>query len=211
MADRPISYEQLLSYAAGEVSAAEAAELEAALRGQPALSATVARMRAAIELMRTDDSQAPSAAALERARRIFAPRAAGAANWLSDLKQTLATLLFDSRQQPALAGFRGEFDRVQLAYDCPTMEVELEIEPAVESGGEGRVMGQLTPKSAGDLSAEPLSGLRLLLVAGDTHDVLTQCTPDEHGVFELAAPAGSYELVIRSGDEAIVLPDLEIA
>ena len=68
----------------------------------------VDQIQQVIDTLRTDDTQVPSADAVLRALKILQPhRSEPLADWLGPIR-ILARLVFDSRNGPALPGYRGE-------------------------------------------------------------------------------------------------------
>jgi hypothetical protein len=103
----------------------------------------------------------------------------------------------------ALAGFRGGAAAYQLAFAGAETEVDLQLEPPPPSTTEWRLFGQV----ASDDEATSVI-VEVALAGQDT--VIARTTTDEHGVFSLAAPAGSYDLVVTMPERVLVLPDLDV-
>jgi anti-sigma factor RsiW len=193
----------LLAYAAGELDREAAARVEAHLSADAADAERVRLYRGVIETMRSDDSLAPPASAMERARAIFQVAPARRENWLDKLERVIATLIFDSRAEPALAGFRGADTAVQLSFESEIADVDLQLEQQDQPEGEWLVMGQATARRE-----QPVSSVALL--PSDSVEPVAEVRPDPHGVFRLQAAAGKYRLAIRVGEQAVVLPDIVI-
>ena len=112
MTQKPITDEQLILYAVGDLADPEATATESYLAGSPQATAYVAKVRCVLETMRTDDTEAPSIAMIKRTVTAFSgaegtDEQSGPLAWLEELGHRVARLIFDSRAQAALAGFRG--------------------------------------------------------------------------------------------------------
>src|SRR5262245_34255792 len=102
-----IAFEQILALAAGELDERSAAALQRQIQQSPETAEMLRRVQDTIQAMRTDDSTPPPAEVVARAKSIFArlhqPQRRG---WLEGLREIIASVVYDSRLQPALAGFR---------------------------------------------------------------------------------------------------------
>ncbi len=211
MSDPKITYGQLIAYAAGEVSPEEAAETEAYLVRNAEAAATVARFRLAHATMQADDGVDPRAEIGARAQRIFSPRAdERPPRWWEQLERMVATLIYDSRPQPVLAGYRGSESGFQLSYESEPVKVDVQVDP-VEGWGDAaaerrtwHLMGQIDTQ-------QPQQGSWVALIRHGTSDPAAEWVVDEHGFFGFEAEPGLYDLVIRHGGSVVVLPNIEIA
>jgi len=200
-----MKFETLMDYATDKLSKGDAARVEAHLSRTPEDAAKVARIRALLATLRSDDSVAPPGEAVVRARAIFKPdRLPERVGWLDRLERTVAALVFDSRQQPALAGLRGAADQIQLSYESEVGEIDIELQ-TVPGADPARwaVVGQISLN-------EPSSDVQIALVSQPDEMICVQVDPDEHGVFSLQADEGTYDLLIRASDRVIVLPHVEL-
>lgn len=205
MANHP-SGERLIAYAADDVDDAARMAIAGHVTQCTKCAGLVARYRLVQDVMRADDAPAPPAALVTRAKALFAsapdPRATERPDLLQPLRRVIAELVFDSGAglSPALAGFRGGGER-HLTYVADSVQVDLRVRPPHGQDGAWHVQGQvdaekLIPRMAVDLAP-----------AGEERAVV-QATTDEHGMFDLAAPAGRYDLVIRLPCALQVLPGL---
>jgi len=208
MTGQPIAYETLIAYAAGELAEDEAASIAAHLAVDPEAAATVARYRAVRDVVAGDDSVAPPAALLARAKAIFPRRPREATGPLAALRRVFADLSFDSRSGLALAGYRGAAATgYQLAYESEAGDIDLQLEPvgdpATAPVSPWRLLGQV------GLDAET-PGVRVALTAavGDAPPVEVEADP--HGVFATEVTPGKYELTITLPTAVMVVPELEI-
>ncbi|MDY7109157.1 MAG: hypothetical protein SYC29_11035 [Planctomycetota bacterium] len=205
MSDPSPTSEQLILYVLGELDEDEAALIADHVTASAATAAYVDRVRRVLETMRTDDSRAPTPAAIRSAVAAFVPsRGPVALAWLEQARRCVAQLVFDTRAQPALAGFRGGGAGYQLGYDSDEGRVDIRITPeARPARGRFRVRGQITPRQGGDVGS-------VALVTAGTSNAVTIAIADEHGRFRLDAPSGRYDLVAEVAAGALIAPDLEI-
>ncbi len=212
MSDSRISYEGLLAYAAGELAPADAARIEAALPGDPAARATVARFRAAASALAAHPGADPPphvmAAALGLWRRLVGSRRVP---WWVELRRVVATLVFDSRPRPALAGFRGGRTGFEISFEGGGVAVDLQVEPVRDAARDGAavaarwsLLGQMDAPSS-----RPSGSAVALVATGEDETPALEAVADERGVFSMEVPAGRYDLFVRRDEECVVLPDLE--
>ncbi len=196
------NFEELLAYAANEITGPRADDIRRHLNENPADAALVARAVRTIATMRADDTVAPPAAVTTRAKELFAKAVRTSTPSLTEtIRRIVASLTFDSRTQPALAGYRSVAQAVVLSFAVEGIEVDLQIEPpSTRDGREWRMIGQVSSNRlpAGVALRESLSGA-----------VVREAVSEAHGGFRFAAPAGSYEIAIRIGDDEVVLPSIE--
>lgn len=204
-----IDDERLLAYAAGELTAAEAAALAPLLDAAPARAA-VARYRAVRAILHADDSVAPPAAVLARAKAIFPARAAPREadhrlGLLTAARRLVADLTFDSGGglAPALAGFRGGGTSRRLVFEANGMVVDLQVEPPLDHEQRWQIMGQVETDILD-------GGLVVGLAPLDDEGAAIAVTTDAHGGFHLSALAGRYNIFVRIEDAIVVLPNLVI-
>ncbi len=214
MSKPTIDYRKLVAYAAGDLSEAEASEFGAQLERDLDAAATVRRFRAAREIIQSDDGFDPPPEAVARACSIFSPPPAEqrSGSWWEALEQIVAALVFDSRCQPAVAGYRdgGTDGGFQLCFECEPVEVELQVDPTERFSGEGvptpiwRVMGQIVATRRA-----PNTGVALVRQGSTGPTVETSA--DSQGIFSLEAPSGRYDLLIRYGNGSVVLRDIDLS
>jgi hypothetical protein len=212
------SYEQLIAFAAGELPDEQAAAVDAHVQRNAEAAAIMTAWRVVHETVRGDDGVNPSSAAIERARAIFAQRAAAApassgfARWLEGAQQFVARLVYDSRVQPAAVRFAGEDDRINLTFETDTGEVDLQAERLhSEDAGEQRwrIVGQISESASGSRE--------VALARAGSRDAVKVVAADEHGVFNFETGPGAYDLLINRGMEApaaervVVLRSLELS
>lgn len=199
--------EQLAAFAAGDLTGTEAQSIRHALESSPKLKAAELRLRQIITTMQTDDTQAASAFVIERAVMAFAEQARRPAeaspqmSLLEKVRQVIATLVFDSRAQPALAGFRGTSAGYQLSYETEGGDIDLQVTQSKDAN-----LWKLTGQVA--LENKNLKGDVTAMFA-DTGRLAESANIDEHGRFRLTVPTGSYELHVSLVDRVIVLPELD--
>lgn len=211
-----ITTEQLLSYAAGETAGVDPALIESYLRANPEAAATVARYRQVQRSVAEDDSVVPPDDVVCRAKAIFLEqrqaRSTGARlSWLDRLDTLIASLLFDSRLQPAM-GVRSSAllsDRVQLAFhtgDDPGIDIDLQAERLdedEEGPGRWQVIGQVMAEA--DLANTPIA-----FVAPGTTEVVAEARADGSGMFELELPHGTFDLCLGLPARTVIVPNVEL-
>lgn len=193
-------YEQLLAYAAGELSGEAAAAVERWIRSDADAAATVSRFRAVADAVRTDRSEAPPADSLSAARALFRP--VGSASLLDRVRRVIAELVYDSRRQPALVGIRGAEQGYQLSFESEFADVDLQIEP-VAGAATRRVMGQITPRGSARAAAVAFS------IEGE-RDAVRTAAADDGGLFSVETTVGSFDVTITTSDGVLVLPGVEV-
>lgn len=209
MSQPEIGDERLLAYAAGELDAAQAAAVKARLAVSPEQAATVARYQAVRAILRRDDSVAPPATVLARARAIFpAATATGPVQWLGltdAVRRVVAELTFDSGrgQAPALAGFRGGDPARHLVFEAEGTIVDLHLEPLADEDQRWLITGQV---ETGASAPGVVVGLIPELYDASAFAVTT----DAHGGFHFTVAAGRYTILIRLPESVVVLPNLVI-
>ncbi len=210
MSSAKVNYEQLIAYAAGELSPEQAAQVQAYLRANPRAGDPIALYKQAQAAVQTDQSAAPPAELVAKAKAIFATSPSElAATWLDHLQQLIADLVFDSRAQPALAGYRGPATTFQLSFECDAANIDLEAEPIVGVGAtpsepaQWRIMGQVDWQGAS-------SPAQIAMVDPGTENRVAEAIADEHGMFNLEAPAGRYDVLVQVDDKVVVLRNIEI-
>jgi anti-sigma factor RsiW len=196
---------QLVAFALGELSAAEAAAVQAHLLEHATDAQFVADVRRTVETMRRDDSTLPPPGVIAKAKAIFGSGHCPVErpSWLDQLSHVIAELVFNSRSQPALVGLRGPEDSLQLSYSAGTVEVDLQIESVTPGGRRWQIIGQVTTDEAPSATA-------VALIPRGARIPAAVAVSDAHGVFSLDAMPGTYELAIRLPDRVVLLPDIEI-
>jgi hypothetical protein len=149
----------------------------------------------------------PSAAALQRYNALFVPdRGEAGSAWHGLVAWVQATLLWDSRQQPALAGLRSVGTRsYRIIYSAPTADVELWVVPqATTCSIEGDCVLNTHPASQ--------DGPLVQLHSINDNAVVLETTATKGGRFQFAqVPAGVYDLWITPDTgQSVVLERLAL-
>jgi len=203
-----VPFEELLSYVSGDLSDAAAAAMERRLESLPASASTAAALRSVLADLATNELEDAPPPAIRRLIALHQPAAREAVwkTWIDQAAGILAQLVFDSRAQPAVAGFRSSPTTVQLAYEWADGRVDLRIAPDPAASAPRRVMrGQAARHSPGAF------GSAVLLDTAERR--LVESTGiDAHGRFRLSPTAGRYELVLEldDGRSAVTVGPLEI-
>jgi anti-sigma factor RsiW len=207
--------EKLIAFAAGELDELEAARVRQHLGSDTVARETVNLFLALRRTLATDDSVVPPDSVIARAKAIFKPQSVGQsglatslASWLEAVDRAVASLLFDSRVQPAL-GFRGASQAVRLAFDSGEAEVDLELSGPDDSANDGlcRVTGQISVDPSADAARGPHP---VALVEPGTTRAVAETRSDEHGVFSLRVAPGRYDLCVQVGSRVIVAPEVQV-
>lgn len=208
MKERTITFEQLIAYASGELRADEAALVEAHLAAAPTRAGSIARLREVLETMRQDDSEQPQQEVVQRAISAFADLSAvSQSGWLELARHVVASLVFDSRARPLMAGFRGGCAGYQLAYECEPARIDLQVSPgAGEQPGQVRVRGQVTARDAAVLGS-------VSVVDAGSEEVSAWAVPDRFGRFKLDLEGGAYDLLVGldHGRLRVIAPGLDVS
>lgn len=205
MTKQPITNDQILAYAAGHLDAETAERVEAHLRRDAKAAKTVAVYRLAAARTAGDDTVAPPAEAIQRAKAIFRSRPAPAVpSWPERIEAVIASLVFDSRLQPMAVRHAERTGGFQLGFEVEDAEIDLRAERLGAAGNRWRVIGQVSRDGdrpeALEISALP---------SGTTRPCLVEWA-DEHAMFTLELDAGSYDLRLSAPGSVIVLPGIRV-
>ena len=206
MKQENITFEQVVAYASGELTGREASTVMAYLAVLPEAARTAHRLQEVIHRLRADDTVPGSAAAVRRALALLQSRDdVLTPDWLAPIR-LFATLVFDSRAQLAMAGYRGSAASYQLAFESEPARVDLQILPQDGTVGDRwRVRGQVTVRDHAEVDA-------VTLVAEHTDTALATAVPDQAGRFKIDSEAGVFDLRIDldDGTRTVVASRLEI-
>ena len=206
MKQENVTFEQLVAYASGELTGRAASTVEAYLAVLPAVARTTQRLQEVIQRLRADDTTPATPGAVRRVVNLLQTLdEVPTPEWLVPIR-LLADLVFDSRAQPAMAGYRGIAASYQLAFESEPARVDLQILPQDRAVADRwRVRGQVTVRDGAELGA-------VTLVAEHTDTAVATAVPDQAGRFKLDSPAGVFELRIDldEGTRSVVAPRLEI-
>lgn len=199
------TYEQLLAYAAGGLSPAEAALIAAYLAQHAQAAETVRLYQLAHGTLRADDTVSPPDATLAAAQALFREQQARRpqVSWLAGLRQVVAGLVFDSRQQVALAGLRGQHAGYQLTFESDLADVDLEVTPTDGPTAPRSVRGQIAPHA-------DVRVTHVTLTASDSGETRASAEADEGGMFNLTIAPGRFDLYVAVDGSVLVLSDVEI-
>jgi anti-sigma factor RsiW len=206
MPSRKMSNEELLAFAAGEMNEADAGRVESWLETHPDARKLVDRYRRISTLHATDDSVAPPPEVTARARAIFTPAPARPKeSWLDRVDALIASLIFDSRVQPASVRYADTENRFQLAFETRAADIDLQAEriQADASAPRWQVTGQVVADEAGRLC-------RVALAPAGRRTPTGEAIADESGMFYLEIAPGTYDVYLELTDQVVVLPGVEI-
>lgn len=205
-----VTQQQLIEYAAGELTGAAAEQVRAHLQRKAAAARTVNLFRLAQQTVLDDDGADPPVDVVERARSIFAPgEPAGERLSVAEhLGRIVAGLIFDSRAQPAPAGLRGQATSFQMTWRLSPEsgeELDLHAEVTDTPGGEQwQLVGQVT-------GHDPIGPLTVRVCHAGGSAVVHSIDADERGSFVLRLDPGTYDLHLYLPDGLTVVPDLRLA
>lgn len=149
-----------------------------------------------LNVLQDDRAVSAPLSVLNRAFALFAEREA-----VPSLRQTvMATLRFDSRVQPELAGARdGDRTSFKLLFEAPDTRIDLLCE---RSGPDWSIAGQV-------LSLESKDYLWKVLATGKGNSVRTDA--DTLGEFHLGGlRTGEYDLLLQERNREITLPSIQL-
>lgn len=215
-----VSPEQLALFVLGELDPTAAASVRSHLHSSAASRQIVERISLALSTMSTDDSFAAPRESLDRARAVLSSSEIGKIGRTLDrafegLREVLASLVFDSAQNPAPVGFRGRASARHLTFACEGSEIDLEFVPP-EREGESiwRVRGQISPPEGKNIGK---------IVWGRTHtpraDDAALPGPDNlareievsaHGEFRVESGPGTFDLVVGIGGDKVCVSGLHV-
>lgn len=211
MTEPRITDEQLLAFAAGELSGFQAARVEEYLHSNAEAAATVALYRLVQQRYAEDDSVAPSTSAIARVRAIFARHAVQSArtNWLQAVDRLIAKLIFDSRLHTAAVRYADTGQRINLTYQAESAEIDVQAERQTPVGdGDHSERWQLL----GQVSPPPASGkAKIALAVQGAALPIAEVQADDRGAFALQAMPGRYDLYVQLDERVVVIPNLDIA
>ena len=197
------TYEQLVAYASGDLSAEEAQTVRAFLAADATAASAFERIRDIVQVLRSDHSASAPADSVAAAKSIFRPQPA-VEPWWKRLAEIVAEVVFDSRMQPALAGFRSSGGSgFQIALESDAASVDLQFEPRDETRESWRIMGQVVPADG------PNAEIAVLVAAGS--DRVGEASADDSGVFTMIVDRGEYDLCVRIRDRVLRVPGIRVA
>ncbi len=204
-----IPIEDLLAYAAGELPPEKAAKIAAHLNADPEAAVVLREVEAISKCIAEDGAVGPPQQTQADAKAIFKSKpAAQVPGWLDRAGAVIAQLVFDGRLQPAGFRYAGARRRVQLTYEAPGLEIDVQAERVDAAGGPGdrrcwHLIGQIEPASCG-------RDCPVALLAAKTTSLVAQTKTDDRAVFTLEAPAGRFDLVLGLPGGALLLPGVEL-
>lgn len=219
MDSHPHPSDDLIAAALGELTGPEQARVESSLDETGRV--LVQRLQAAVAVLSEVPLEQPPAALLSRLKALgrTTPLTEAVGHVAGTIRRFIATISFDSRVSPALAGFRGAAEGRQLVFTSPVGDVHLRLtgpsegDPRITIRGCIEVAGAQTPPEAGAFArlgpphAEPVSATTASVPdAGSIDGIL-----DEDAMFVIRAQPGAYPLTVRLGQTEIDLGILDVA
>jgi hypothetical protein len=204
-----ISNEQLLAFAAGELTGDEKRRVAAHVAAHPAAARTVELYRLAQVTTVADDTVAPPAEVVARVRRIYESRPVESKpSWLEKIDAVIASLIYDSRVQPAAVRYADASARFQLSFETEAADLDLQAErlegsALPEAGARWRLVGQVSAE-------ETLGVVEVALLTAGGLEPVALTRSDDRSVFTFDVAAGTYDLRLRLPDAVIVLEQIEL-
>lgn len=184
----------------------------------------VRRLRAAVGVMRDGaieaaperlvarlvglEGQARLGAALDRVADAVTGGVMGA------VRAIVATLAYDSRVSPALAGFRGTSGAVQLVFASEVGEIHLHVTESAAGDGVVTVRGVIEAGDAESVSAAggAVDGVAagVFVLTRESDGTPTSAEIDEDGMFTARVSPGLYRGTLSMGPTCIDLGTLEL-
>jgi hypothetical protein len=189
--------ESLVRFVLGESPQAEQATVQAWVASHGGGHAALSNVIDMVATLKNNTSvEAPREVIRRACSLVPAPTAQEAGAWWENLASAIATLVFDGRSKPMLAGYRGGSVE-HMTFESDLGEIDLHIAP--KSSGR-QVRGQVS--SMGHALGE------VVFLAAD--NAVFRATPDRHGVFMIDVAPGAYRIVCRVGDRAMEIPSLHL-
>ncbi|USN98013.1 MAG: hypothetical protein H6810_07420 [Phycisphaeraceae bacterium] len=185
-----VTIHDIASLVSGDMGETEASLLRDRIAARPEWRAALEEMERLAAFLRAEHGATPSPGALEQAKRSLRLSRPGLVDRVAEgVRTILASLDFDSRLSPAIAGFRGVADVAQVAFSAEPCELDLEIHPGHADSSMLR----------GQIAAEDSDGWVLGFVrAGGEEPARVEAAAD--GSFKIELPNGSYTIVLERGD-----------
>lgn len=208
MPESSFEFDTLLAFSLGELDPDTAEQVRSAVQHDAVLRERLDRLGAIITAMRAESVATPSPGAVAEAYALVSrsERASGAgiARWFDQLRHVVATLVFDSRTAPAMAGLRGAGEGYHVSYEAEGADIDVQVQ-ANDAPEEGQwvVVGNVFHEG----ESAP-ADVALIRSDGGTPVATTQA--DANGNFRLTAKSGAYKLGIRIGGQVIILPDVRM-
>ena len=188
MTDTPI--DQLAALIAGDLDEDHAGALRDQLATTDEGRSMLAELEQIAAFLREEHGTEPPASIVERVKRELSRSRPGLADRLAEgVRSFLASLDFDSRLSPAVAGFRGVSEVAQVAFSAEPCELDLEIQP-----GEGERLAV-----RGQVAADESDGWSLRFVSS-SGDETARVSAGPDGSFKIELDPGSYSITLERGD-----------
>jgi anti-sigma factor RsiW len=194
-----LKFDRLADLAEGRIPAGERERLLAHVSVCPRCKENLSHIESTIKIMRTDTMEDAPSHVIERANKIFRPRAKPPA---TVFKRVLAALKFDSLLESRASGLRAAatFER-QILFGAGEYDLHLQIKQAEDQWAiSGQVLG-------------PCAGGEVELV-GDAQNAEAQtlsASLTEMCEFTLdSVPGGIYLMTIKMADAELKIPELKL-
>lgn len=194
------TFDDILALATGEATSRDRDAIRRAVEADPDAAAAFERVARALATFEHDRRIAPPAELRAALLDIFQPaKVAARPGWLESLRTLIASLVFDSRQPAAVAGFRSAAGAVRMGYSVGAISIDLHVETA-EHGDLRTLLGQI------DGAAGPFE-IAIIDAAGAA---VSTARTDDHGSFAIDIGPGTYDIAVRLESESVLLSDVAI-
>jgi hypothetical protein len=190
----PVEFETLVDWVDGRLDPERAAEVAAHVeQGEPRVRAIVEWLRGLVEVGRRFPLEEPPPIVRQQLAARFAQWRDTERALADEIRRFDATVLFDSRERPVVAGVRGTLadEVVHLAYTSDAADLVLDVQRV--PGHRVRIDGQVLPADAGGPSIfeATVSGAQFTIRTVDG---------DRLGRFRLdGVPEGAERLEVTNG------------
>jgi anti-sigma factor RsiW len=202
MSSNNFTSQEIVAFVLGELDSVRAGELTAAAAHDGMLSKRVNEAAALVTSLRQGVLEDAPAALRRKAMGLWkSTPAMSVTEWLGAIAESALERVFDSRQTPMLAGFRGGSESRHVMYAGETIEVDVVIE---ESGDVRTLRGQVSLSGGEDCT----DAVEAVAVCAPDGSVISRSTVDGDGMFVLSVGMESCDLAIRTEQAAYRLKDV---
>ncbi len=196
--------ETLVRFALEECDTIQKSQVQRWLDANGGTQPELDRVRLLLQTLQTNESCEAPRELVWRIAGMMAPAAQidSSAPWWEVLQSVIATLVFDGRATPMVAGYRGVGTRGHITYATNLAELDLELS---EHGGDE---GQIDVR--GQIQAEQGRADEVAFVFLRDPDRIVSVIPDERGLFRLSLLPGAYSVHCRLGSVTMDVPEIHI-
>ena len=196
------SFESLLDYVEDKLSATAREEVEKHLsQSCRECDRQIARLRKLLSAINRDETNEPPVAVLHKA---FALYEQNLNRSRPSVIQTLAKLLFDSRQEMSAGMVRGTTQLRRVLYSTQQVDIDLQITPVQ---GLHNLIGQVMDSAQPDEFTPAFVSVKNIL----TGELMEGKETDSLGQFNFQKiPSGQYDLFFELDSQEVTIRNLEL-